>query len=554
MDKPESHPQSDFVDAIGDDEILILEYDLDDDAIGVGSSPAGGPSAAAPQRAPNLKPQRAPQPETVGVQVDDDADTPIDAGHLVVRVPRDPFRYGKPIGLVAAALLVGVGVWWFGIRDTGPQRVAKPTRVAAKAPKAAATAATPAAAVPEDIPADPRNVSVESVVLAGSAGDDTGDDVETPTTTEPETAPTVDPASAAPSTTAAAAEPETPTAPTSSGTRRVRSVDPAAAREAARQALFTMTPAAIRDGFERLHMPTAEEGIRVRLDDGRVVTLAAGETLVQLKNGNHFKGRVVDVTPVALTMEFTYGKMKIPQKDLHDIVDQSANRDLPLDSYRTGIVHLKNGNRLRGKVIEVTVERVVLGFPSARIVVSRDAVRDGEQAIEYTQDASSVRGVTNAPSESELRVRHLGTPYFDFDYGFSITPPKFWNRYAADALIGFASTPGSDYDGTMNVGGLFLERAALLDSMDELVAAIRQAVPQLQLDEPKTRKGLETPWIAQIDGTIPTTATVPGKRCRLFIYSHESKAFVIGLYGAEKGFDRLVKMSELSIRTFEFKN
>lgn len=548
MDKPESHPQSDFVEEYGDDEILILEYDLDDDTTAVGGPPVEGPTNAAPQRAPGRRAAPAPAVHVADATVD--AGEPLDGGQLVVRVPRDPFRYAKPIGLVAAALLVGVGVWWFGIRDDRIKRPTKPTRVASKPTKAPKPVAP--AAVPEDMPADPRDVSVESVVQAQPIATE-GDDGATASAANAAAA-TSDPSDPETTTPApATAAPEAPTAPAPSVARRAP-IDPVAAREAARRALFEMTPAAIRDGFARLQMPTAEDGIRVRLDDGRVVMLAAGETLVQLKNGNHFKGRVVDVTPDALTMEFTYGKMKIPQRDLHDVVDQSSKRDLPLDSYRTGIVHLKNGNRLRGKVVEVTAERIVLGFPSARIVVSRDAVRDGEQGIEYAQDSANVRGVSNAPTESELRVRHLGTPYFDFDYGFSITPPKFWNRYSADALIGFGSTPGTDYDGVMNVGGLFLDRAALLESIDELVVAIRQALPQLQLEEPKARQGLETPWIAQIDGVVPATTTIPGKRCRLFIYSHESKAFVIGLYGAEKGFERLLKMGELSIRTFEFKN
>lgn len=542
----------DFPDALGDDEILILDYDLDgpdDDAEGLYAE-GDSPTVADPAQAEMV----AETPRT-----------------MVVEEPRS----GKwaLIAVPFLLVLIGAGVWFQFFRNDGGDKPAPARRTASNGPARTAKKAPPAA--PES-----RSPSVASVVNAGNTdpdgpvtagtddpedgGSDASDGGTTPEPTngatenpespesEPETPSTVDPSAGNPG---AAESPDVASAKTPAPTP-TRTDGPAAFGE-----LMLMT---LGNGFAKLEAPSDNGGVKVRLKDGRTIKLAKGESLVQLKNGNHFKGKIDAVDDRSLTVAFAFGKMKIPQSDLNQIVDPSASDYLPLRAFKTGVVHLKNGNRLTGKIMKVTTDRVILGFPSAKIVVSRAALKNGLDSIEYTEEGSRERVYGVSASNAALGLRPgqsvetlLGVPYYDFEYGFRIVPPKHWTKFSKDAVVGFNSTPISAITGCLTLGGLFL-------SDDELAEAIRQipdtlgAMPGTSLlGNVRDMRAKSVPWSWEFDCVVVSDKAEGAstkKRCRTYVFSKGKKTFILSIFSPEQKFELVSDVLARSAKSFEFRN
>jgi len=342
------------------------------------------------------------------------------------------------------------------------------------------------------------------------------------------------------------------------------------------EALHELIHLSLVEGFARIKQPVEKKpsGIKVTLRDGRVIYLEPGESLVELKNGNHFKGNIVKVGEKFLSMEFSFGTIRIPKSDLNKVVPTQLGDDGNLESYRSGIVRLRNGNRLTGKVLKVTEDRVVLGYPSAQIVVPRSAMIPGPEAVEFTQVEGGDRlygagrglalSATGDGSDVRNRFnRDLGVPYYDFVNGFVLIPPRSWEKFSKDAIIGFQSPENSEVQGTLNLGGLYIESSALSRGLQELGPKLESKLGAIGFGGVKGTKNDEAPWDYQFDciwpkpatGTDEPEASAPvSKHSRTYVFSRYGRVFILSVFALESDFKNVGSLFDQCAQSFEYKN
>jgi hypothetical protein len=291
---------------------------------------------------------------------------------------------------------------------------------------------------------------------------------------------------------------------------------------------------------------------------------------VELKNGNHFKGVIVEVSEAFITMKFSYGNMRVQKRDLNQVVPTTEADTQPLSAYRTALVHLSNGNHLRGKVVKVTDDRVVLGFPSAQIVVPRSAMAPREDAVEYIE-ADNRRQLVGAgreddASDSKAAANAEGAAYYDFANGFVIIPLKSWEKFSKDAIIGFKAAPEAPLQGALSLGGLYVRSSALPAALEVLAATLPTDVQNAEIVQPirRTNKD-EAPWDYQFDCRQQVGAVqdpfAPAKQegppalvCRVYVFNRFGKVFVLAMFASELEFKRVVVKFDECARTFEYRN
>ncbi|MBN2490800.1 MAG: hypothetical protein JXQ29_08130 [Planctomycetes bacterium] len=338
------------------------------------------------------------------------------------------------------------------------------------------------------------------------------------------------------------------------------------------QALQELVNMQLVEGFARLEPASGgmTPGITVRLRDGKEVVLAPGESLVELRNGNHFRGDIVTVGEESLTMAFPYGTIRIPRQDLNQVLPPGTGGDLPLDQYRTGIVRLRNGNRLSGKIVTVTDDRVVLGFPSAQIVVPRTVMAETDDALEYTEAdtpryyfGTARAGTAAAPGAGLPAEGFLGVPYYDFVNGFSFVPPRGWQRFTKDAILGFHAPPESPRPASLNLGGLYLDEGALPGGLETLRDSLPNALANLQvLGGVQRTTTPEHTWNFVIEclvvGAESTEAAAErrshAKRARIYVFSRAHRVFLMSAFAMERDFDQIVAGFDQCAKTFDYKN
>lgn len=535
------------------DEILILDADLD-------------PTFDAVDAYVEVTEPTAIQPESSRIRMESTYVPPVDpasasaaevlegeAQPMVVRTTRGARRnWFLSIGGIAAALLVGGGYMLLFGEDPG--QPAPPTKVATASTHA--TPATPVAPGPTKEPAaaqDPKPVAASP----GAA--------EVPEPPNPQPAPS-DPEPVEPPKPVPAPPPSREPAPVERPTPVAAKTDDAVLRELVQIALV--------EGFATMGQISGERrsGIRVRLSGGKEVVLAHGESLVELKNGNHFKGVIIEVNESFITMKFSYGKMRIPKRDLNQVVPTTHADLQPLDSYRTAIVHLGNGNHLRGKVVKVAEDRVVLGFPSAQIIVPRSAMAAREDAVEYIEAENrrqlfgSGRGHNTSANRAGGAGTEQGAAYYDFVNGFVIIPPQRWEKFTKDAIIGFKAAPEAELQGALSLGGLYVRSTALPAALDVLASTLPTDVQNVEITQPirRTTKD-EAPWDYQFD-CRQQVATVddpfaparqeklPAMVCRIYVFNRFGKVFILAMFASEPEFKRMIPKFDECARTFEYRS
>jgi hypothetical protein len=289
------------------------------------------------------------------------------------------------------------------------------------------------------------------------------------------------------------------------------------------------------------------------------VTLAPGESLVELKNGNYFKGRIHQLSQEALTMSFAYGRIRIQMEELLQIVPRGSPDYLPLGSFPEAAIRLANGNRLTGRVLKETGDRVILGYPSARIVISRAAIAEVQMLSASEEDLSAIPTEPVTPTtpaavaprvDASLRLpRTLGEPYYDFDSGFSIVPPREWKSEVTSGFTVFEGTPLPGLTPGISVAGLALP-GGLSDAMlVDLGARLTEKLKGFRVQDARPSTG--TPWFYRLVGQteisgVPISAVV-------FFYRRAEKVFLVAATCPTRYLEPLVPLAESSARTLEYR-
>jgi len=343
------------------------------------------------------------------------------------------------------------------------------------------------------------------------------------------------------------------------------------------KALNELIHMGLEEGFSRIKLsqPKGVKGIKVQLSGGREITLAPEESLVELKNGNYFKGYIESINKKYLSLAFSYGTILIPKGDLNQVIPISSSEYRNNEGYRMGIVYLQNGNRLSGKIIKVKNDRVVIGFPSAQIVIPRSAMIPGNDAVEYIEADSRDRcfGVSENRNSAdggksnispEKSAYSLGVPYYDFVNGFSLVPPNNWQRYSMDAVIGFHALASSKARGALNLGGLFMESSDLETGLRKVAASLHEQLKGIHVIQ-RVKKSADkaVPWDFEFECKYQPKQTSrnkakktpePSKHSKTYIYNKYGRVFVLTVFSLEKDFAGLKNLFDRCAKTFDFKN
>ncbi len=102
--------------------------------------------------------------------------------------------------------------------------------------------------------------------------------------------------------------------------------------------------------------------------------LGPDEIILSLKNGNTFQGRLKRVTETELVLSVYNGEITFETESLAGILPRESSEYQPPNSFPDGFVEFNHGNRIYGKIVDVTPTRVIMEFSGARLVFSRQAV------------------------------------------------------------------------------------------------------------------------------------------------------------------------------------
>jgi hypothetical protein len=94
--------------------------------------------------------------------------------------------------------------------------------------------------------------------------------------------------------------------------------------------------------------------------------IAPDETIVELKNGNTFAGRLRRYDAKGAELEIWNGLIALSAEQLAGVLNPDAVDYKPIESFPMGYVQLANRNRVYGRVFKVTSSRIILAVNGAR--------------------------------------------------------------------------------------------------------------------------------------------------------------------------------------------
>lgn len=139
-----------------------------------------------------------------------------------------------------------------------------------------------------------------------------------------------------------------------------------------------------------LEAPPAEEPA------SEATTTQSHDTIVELKNGSHFRGTVKKMTDEQVILAYAHGQYTFARADLSRIIPPGSREYLPLETFPEAVVRLKGGGRFKAHVLKDSEASIVLGYSAGKLTFPRSEV----EAIEYAKP-------DDAPFKAEL-------PKFDF--------------------------------------------------------------------------------------------------------------------------------------------
>ncbi|MEW6742599.1 MAG: hypothetical protein AB1486_07555 [Planctomycetota bacterium] len=131
--------------------------------------------------------------------------------------------------------------------------------------------------------------------------------------------------------------------------------------------------------------PVDSAPVEVIVAGDNKILLYKDETIVELKNGNYFKGKIKKLSDDAITLYYDKGEYTFSMLELKQIVPPGSREYLPLDRFPEASVCLANGSRFRGRVIKDDEEKIVVGYPAGRLTFRRADVRE----IDYLSEPSA---------------------------------------------------------------------------------------------------------------------------------------------------------------------
>ena len=130
------------------------------------------------------------------------------------------------------------------------------------------------------------------------------------------------------------------------------------------------------DGVEFDLLPTGP--IEVEIEGHGTFVLQPGEVLIELKNGNFLQGRLLKVTDRILRLILEGGHVDIALERLKRD-DDELERFRTLRHLPVRTILLRSGERVQGRILEVTETHVDMLFPTARVVFQRGEVEKIEK-------------------------------------------------------------------------------------------------------------------------------------------------------------------------------
>ncbi len=105
--------------------------------------------------------------------------------------------------------------------------------------------------------------------------------------------------------------------------------------------------------------------------------IAKDETIVELKNGNTFAGRMKRFDSRGLDLEIWNGHITLSTEQLAGVLPPDAVDYQPIENFPWGFVEMPNRNRIYGRVFKVTPSRIILVVNGARFAFSPSTVKLG---------------------------------------------------------------------------------------------------------------------------------------------------------------------------------
>lgn len=351
-----------------DEDLLFVVEDMEDET-------AQKPARATPpaRGAPRGSPRRS---ESAAARVERTSDP----ARVIVgsKKPLNPL-YGKMMkygALIAAgAVLIAVVPYLLGILGRMHWGHAPSGEGAAVRPSAHVAAAHPApqpdTTEPVASDAPPETSATPDALAAAASADGAPPDPAAPSGGESSAA-------------AAAAAPAQPSAPGA----HAQSIDEFLAQ---------------LDDQERAHLETQSKAA-AGSDDAQS-TAQSRETIIELKNGSHFRGMVKKMTDDQVILSYAHGTYTFARADLSRIIPPGSREYLPLDTFPEALVKLKAGGRFKAHVLKDSDDRIVLGFDAGKLTFKKSDV----ESIEYERP-------DDAPFKAEL-------PKFEFPKADQEEPP-----------------------------------------------------------------------------------------------------------------------------------
>ncbi|MBI1848780.1 MAG: hypothetical protein HYR85_00395 [Planctomycetes bacterium] len=140
------------------------------------------------------------------------------------------------------------------------------------------------------------------------------------------------------------------------------------------------TPAPVVAHAEPAHVETPKAAAPSNPgEDKNIETSAIGadETIVELKNGNTFAGRLKRFDRKGVTLEIWNGVIALSNDQLRGFLSNDSPEFRPIETLPMGFVELPNRNRIYGRVFKVTDSRIILAVSGARFGFSPAQVKVG---------------------------------------------------------------------------------------------------------------------------------------------------------------------------------
>jgi len=115
--------------------------------------------------------------------------------------------------------------------------------------------------------------------------------------------------------------------------------------------------------------------------------LGENEIVVELANGNTFRGELKRSTPDSIVLRVDGGEITLAVETLRGILPRDSDEYKPTNAFPDGFVEFEHGNRIYGKILELDEDHVVLDLAGARLVFARRLVNvDFQDPVEVRSD------------------------------------------------------------------------------------------------------------------------------------------------------------------------